>query len=77
MRKIVDLLKELHPDNDYEGSEDFIGDGLLDSFDLQRLFAGIEKEYGVRLAGTDLMPRNFADLESIRRLLEDYGVKDV
>lgn len=77
MKKVIDLLKELHPEYDYEGSEDFVSDGLVDSLDLQKLFANIEKEYGVRLAGTDLMPQNFHSIESIRQLLESYGIEDV
>ncbi len=75
MKKIEELLKELHPDYDYEGSEDFQADGLMDSFDLQRLVAAIEQEYGVGLAGTDLLPQNFANTAAIRELLEGYGVE--
>ncbi len=77
MKKIEELLKGLHPDYDYAGSEDFSADGLMDSLDLQRLVAAIEQEYGVRLAGTDLLPQNFANLGSIRELLSAYGIEDV
>lgn len=76
MRKIEELLQELHPDYDYGASEDFQADGLLDSFDLQRLVAAMEQEYGVRLAGTDLLPQNFANTETIRELLGGYGIED-
>ena len=41
---------------------------------LQHLTAKIEDEYGVHLAGTDLMPQNFANVDSIRDLLNGYGV---
>ncbi len=74
MKRIVDLLRELHEENDYEASSDFMADGLLDSLDLQMLLAAFEKEYGVRIAGTDLVPMNFANIESMRTLLADYGV---
>lgn len=74
VKKIVDLLRELHEENDYEASSDFVADGLLDSLDLQRLLAAFETEYGVRVAGTDLVPMNFANLETMRALLADYGV---
>ena len=49
----------------------------MDSFDLQRLVAAIEQEYGVGLAGIDLMPQNFANTAAIRELLEGYGVTGV
>lgn len=75
MRKIEELLKELHAENDYTTSEDFIADGLLDSFDLMRLIELLESEYGVRIAGTDLVPMNFQSIVAIRKLLSGYGVE--
>ena len=74
MKKIIDLLQEVRPEEDFLGSFDFIGDGLIDSVALQHLTAKIEDEYGVHLAGTDLMPQNFANVDSIRDLLNGYGV---
>ncbi len=75
MKPILELLTELNPTNDYESSDDFIGDGLIDSADLQELFSMIEEEYGIRLAGTDMTPQNFRNLESIEELLADHGVE--
>ncbi len=74
MKKVIDLLKTLHPDYDYDSSEDFISDGLIDSVDMQRLLAMIDEEYDVQLAGTELMPMNFTSVETIRDLLENHGV---
>ena len=75
MRKIEELLKELHPENDYTTSEDFIADGLLDSFDLMRLIDLLEEEYGARISGTDLRQVNFQSIAAIRKLLAEYGVE--
>lgn len=75
MKKIEELLKELHAENDYTTSEDFIADGLLDSFDLMRLIGLLETEYGVRVAGTDLVPMNFQSIAAIKKLLAGYGVE--
>ncbi|MBR1419922.1 MAG: acyl carrier protein [Selenomonadaceae bacterium] len=74
MKKIIDILREVHPNENFEASDDFISDGLLDSFDLQDLFARLEEEYGIELAGTDLAPQNFQTIESIKDLLESRGV---
>ena len=75
MKKIIDILNELHPDYNYRGSEDFISDGLLDSIDLQELFSMIEEEYNIELAGTDLAPQNFKNIEIIRDLLKSRGIE--
>ena len=49
MKKIIDILQESYPDvaDEFETSDDFISDGLIDSVDLQELFAMIEKEYDI------------------------------
>lgn len=75
MKKIEELLKELHPENDYTTSEDFIAEGLLGSFDLIRLIELLEREYGVHVASADLVPMNFQNFVAIRKLLSRYGVK--
>ena len=74
MKKIIEILKEMNPENDYEKSDDFISDGLIDSVDMQDLFARLEEEYGIEFAGTDLTPQNFSSIESIRDLLNRRGV---
>ena len=75
MKTIKDLLQQLHPEFDFDKSEDFISDGLIDSIDIQELFAMIEKEYNIELAGTDLAPQNFKSIESITELLAAHDVK--
>ncbi|WP_294149194.1 acyl carrier protein [uncultured Selenomonas sp.] len=75
MKTIMDLLKLTNSAADFEHSDDFISDGLLDSMDIQILASNIEDEYHVKLAGTDLMPMNFANVDAIRDLLQSHGVE--
>jgi len=78
LKKIIDLLldvSKLATREDFEKSDDFISDGLLDSLSLQMLVADIWKEYGVSMSGTDLVPMNFSSFDAIRDLLESKGVK--
>ena len=79
MKKVLDLLQELYPDfaDEFATSDDFISDGLLDSFAIQLLFNAIDEEYGVQLRGSDLTPQNFASLDAIRDMLAAHGVTDV
>ncbi len=44
--------------------------GLLDSFGILDLVLRLESEYRVRLLDRDVVPENFENLASIRRLLE-------
>lgn len=75
MKTIMDLLKLTNASADFEHSDDFISDGLLDSMDIQIFASNIEDEYHVKLAGTDLMPMNFVNVDAIRDLLQSHGVE--
>jgi acyl carrier protein len=48
-------------------TESLFDSGLLDSFALTDLVAGIEKEFGLSIPDADLNPRKF---DSIERILE-------
>jgi len=75
LKTIMELLQETNKDADFAASEDFVSDGLLDSMDVQMLAVAIEDEYGVHLAGTDLMPSNFVNIDAIRDMLKSHGVE--
>ena len=79
MKKITEILRECYPNiaDEFAKSDDFISDGLLDSIEIQLLFNTLEDEYGITLSGSDLMPQNFASVESIRDLLEAHDVTGV
>ena len=75
LKTIKELLHQMHPEFDYDKSDDFVSDGLIDSIDMQELFALIEEEYNVELSGTDLAPQNFVSYESISELLAAHGIE--
>lgn len=76
MKKIIDILSEIRPEFDFLESSNFIEDGYLDSFDMITLVADLEKEYGVKVKGIDIIPENFSNVPAIGELLQRYGVKD-
>ncbi len=43
--------------------------GVLDSFGLPDLVAGLEKEFGVRIPDSDLRPKNFTSIGQIEQYL--------
>lgn len=72
--KILEILQEIHPQFDFEGSEDFFAEGLIDSFDLTRLIAALEDAFGISIGGEELDAENFKNLTAIRALLSRHGV---
>ena len=73
MPTIAEILKEIRPEFDFAASQDFIGDGMLDSFDIVTLVSDLDKAYGISISGLDIVPENFQNIASIQKLLQKYG----
>lgn len=72
-KEILDVLNELRPEFNYSDSEDFIMDGLLDSFDIISLISILEEKYNIKIDGLDIVPENFASIEKIEELIRKSG----
>lgn len=68
--KILEILEEVRPEFEFGKSEDFIEDGLLDSFDIVTIIDSLEKEFGIVIDGLDVVPENFVNVDSIKSLVE-------
>jgi len=75
MKPVTDILKEIRPEFDFTASADFIMDGMLDSFDIVTLVAALDKNYGISIPGTDILPENFQNVASIETLLRRCGAR--
>ncbi|MGA8891048.1 MAG: acyl carrier protein [Anaeromyxobacteraceae bacterium] len=74
MNRIEEVLKGIRPEFDFTKSQDFISDGMLDSFDVVTLVSELDRTYGISIEGTDILPENVQSIDAIRRLLRKYGV---
>ena len=75
MNDILAMLAELKPEMDFQGSDDFVMDGLLDSFDIISLTSMIEEKYSITIDGLDIVPENFCSLDAIADLIKKSGGK--
>jgi methoxymalonate biosynthesis acyl carrier protein len=75
MKSIAETLKEIRPEFDFTTSQDFISDGMLDSFDIVTLVSSLDKNFGVSIPGTEILPENFQNIEAIEALLRKSGAK--
>lgn len=73
--KIEAILKDIRPEFDFSGVNDFFEEGMLDSFDLVTLVSTLDNEFKISIKGTDIVPENFCSVSAISVLLERYGVK--
>ena len=75
-KKIVEFLTEIRPEFDFEASDNFIEEGMLDSFDIVSLVASLDEEFGISIDGTEILPKNFSNVDSIYQLLLKNGVTE-
>lgn len=73
--QIIKILTELRPEFDFNQDVNFIEEGMLDSFDVIALVSELDSTYGISIDGMDILPENFASVESIERLLIKNGAK--
>ncbi len=69
MDKLLEILKELHEDVDYESCDTLIDDGILDSFDIVTLVAEISEEFDISIPAEKLIPENFNSATAIMALI--------
>jgi acyl carrier protein len=70
--RIEEILTGIRPEFNFSESEDFIADGMLDSYDVLMLVAELDKSYGISIAGVDILPENLRNIASIEKLLAKY-----
>jgi acyl carrier protein len=75
MDKIFEILKNIRPECDFERSGDFINNGYLDSFDVVTLVSELDREFDISIDGLDIIPENFANASSIKKLIIKNGGK--
>ncbi|MCR5384697.1 MAG: acyl carrier protein [Saccharofermentans sp.] len=74
-KDVLDILEEIKPEFDFNDSEDFVMDGLLDSFDIISIVSMLEEKYGITIDGLDIVPENFSSVNSIVELVIKSGGK--
>lgn len=67
---ILEILKNIKPEADFEACSDFIAASLLDSYEIVELVEALEDEFGVFIDGMEILPENFVSVETIQSLVD-------
>lgn len=70
MDKLLEILKGIRPDVDFENETELIDEGILDSFDVVSIISEIDDVFGVQIRINELDPENFNSAEAIWTLIE-------
>ena len=75
MEQLLELLKGVRPDVDFENETALIDDGILDSFDVVSIISEIDNVYGVQIRINELDPENFNSAEASLNLVQTLKAK--
>ena len=75
MDKLLELLKNIRPDVDFENETELIDEGILDSFDVVSIISEIDDAFGVQIRINELEPENFNSAEAIWSLIQKLKAK--
>jgi acyl carrier protein len=70
IEQIIQILKDINPDIDYETETALIDNNLLDSFDIVTLVGELNDTFDITITVVDLIPENFNSAEAIVRLVD-------
>ena len=70
MEQLLEILKNMHPDVDFDTEEDLIGEGILDSLDIVTLITEINNTFDVSIPAEEVVPENFNSAAALWALIE-------
>ena len=70
MDEIVAILKELHPDVDYDTNTSLVDDRIIDSFDIISIVAEIDDRLDVQIPAEEIIPENFNSAAALAALVK-------
>lgn len=76
MEELLDILKDLHPDVNFETEEHLIDDGILDSMDIVSLISEISDNFDVTVTARDIIPDNFNSAQALYAMIERLEDED-
>lgn len=69
MEELLNILKQIDAEIDFENEKDLVDTGTLDSIAIVEIIAAIEDKYGLIIDPEDIDPDNFQSLEAISNMV--------
>lgn len=70
MEELMEILRDLRPDVDFEKETALIDDGILGSFDITALVNEIMDAFDIEISMADLEPENFNSAQAIWEFIQ-------
>ncbi|WP_314827988.1 acyl carrier protein [Oribacterium parvum] len=70
MEELLEILKNVRPNVDFEHSEDLINSGTLDSMDMVMIMTQIMQKFDLSIPPEEMVPENFNSAKAMYRLIQ-------
>lgn len=70
MEEILEILKAVHPEVDYDSEKGLIDKRIFDSFDIVTIVGDLMDTFDIEITAEYMTPENFNSLESIAALVK-------
>ncbi|CUU87260.1 acyl carrier protein [Campylobacter hyointestinalis subsp. hyointestinalis] len=69
MQEIIEILKSLRSDVDFENGENLVSDGIITSFDILQIVMELEEKFDIQIEPQYIEPKNFNSAKAIERMI--------
>ncbi len=76
MEDLLEILRDLHPEVDFESCETLIDDKILDSFDIVSIIAEVNDQFEVTISAEHIIPENFNSARALYELIQRLEDED-
>lgn len=71
MDKLIEALKRVNPDIDYENEKALITGKVIDSIDMTSILAEIEDTFDIEIDMEYIVPQNFDSVEAMWNMIQE------
>lgn len=75
MEELMEILRDLRPDVDFEKETALIDDGILGSFDVTALVNEIMDVFDIEISMADMEPENFNSAQAMYEFIQSQQQK--
>lgn len=76
MERLIEILKNLKPDVDFDENTELIKNKVFDSLGMISLVAELSDEFDVEITAEEIVPENFETVGAIYKMLERLEDED-
>ena len=72
MQKLLEILRDVNEDVDFENETALVDEGYIDSFDINVIIAALDEAYDIHIEVGDIEPENCHSAEAILATVKRY-----